>query len=81
MDPTAEKEITKEKTVIEKLKNNPGSDDKKPEKAEITKNEKAARTGDRSSFGLWLALLFVSGGTIASIAIVYRKKKHNGLKY
>ena len=75
MDPTAEKEITKEKTVIEKLKNNPGSDDKKPEKAEITKNEKAARTGDRSSFGLWLALLFVSGGTIASIAIVYRKKK------
>ena len=75
MDPTAEKEITKEKTVIEKLKNNPGSDDKKPEKAEITQNEKAARTGDRSSFGLWLALLFVSGGTIASIAIVYRKKK------
>ena len=49
--------------------------DKKPEKTEITKNEKAARTGDRSSFGLWLALLFVSGGTIASIAIVYRKKK------
>ena len=61
--------------MIKKLKNSPGSGDKKSEKAEITKNEKAARTGDRSSFGLWLALLFVSGGTIASIAIVYRKKK------
>ena len=74
-DPAAEKEITKEKTVIEKLKNNPGSDDKKSKKAAITKTEKVARTGDRSNFGLWLALLFVSGCTIASIAIVYRKKK------
>lgn len=75
MDPTAEKEITKEKTVIEKLKNSPGSGDKKSKKAGITKNEKAARTGERSSFDPWLALLFVSGCTIASIAIVYRKKK------
>lgn len=75
VDPAAEKEITKEKTVIEKLKNSPGSDDKKPEKAEITKTERAARTGDRSSFSLWLALLFVSGGALASVAIVYRKKK------
>ena len=61
--------------MIEKLKNNPGSDDKKSKKAVITKTEKVARTGDRSNFGLWLALLFVSGCTIASIAIVYRKKK------
>lgn len=73
-DSTAEKEITKEKTVIAKLKNNSGSDDKKPEKAEITKTEKAVRTGDRSSFGLWIALLFVSGGAIVGTTVAYRKK-------
>lgn len=61
--------------MIEKLKNSPGSGDKKSKKAAITKTEKAARTGERSNFGLWLAVLFISGCTIASIAIVYRKKK------
>ncbi len=73
-DSTAEKEITKEKTVIAKLKNSSGSDDKKPEKAEITKTEKAVRTGDRSSFDLWIALLFVSGGVIVGTTVAYRKK-------
>ena len=48
--------------MIEKLKNSTGSGDKKSKKA-------------GSSFDPWLALLFVSGCTIASIAIVYRKKK------
>ncbi len=55
------KEIKKADTVTAKLKD----------------NYKSPKTGDTSNLALWIALLFVSGGTAIGTTVVRRKKKYN----
>ncbi len=43
--------------------------------ARIKGNFKSPRTGNASDLGLWIALLFVSGGAAVGITLVGRKKK------
>lgn len=66
-DATATQEITKAQTVTAKLPGGtvkPGAD-------------KSPQTGDNSNLLLWIALLFVSGGTAIGTTVVSRKKKYN----
>ena len=60
-DANATDEITKAETVIAKL----------------TDNTKFPQTGDNSNITLWLALLFVSGGSVVATKLVGKKKKYN----
>ena len=48
-------------------------DDTKPKTGETT----SPKTGDASNILLWIALLFVSGGTAIGTTVVDRKKKYN----
>lgn len=41
-------------------------------------NTESPKTGDNSSLMLWIALLFVSGGTVIGTTVASRKKKNNG---
>ena len=60
-DKDGTKEIKKVDTVTAKLKD----------------DSKSPQTGDTSNLALWIALLFVSGGTAIGTTIVSRKKKYN----
>ena len=60
-DKDGTKEIKKADTVTAKLKD----------------DSKSPQTGDTSNLALWIALLFVSGGTAIGTTIVSRKKKYN----
>ena len=64
------KEIKKADTATEKLKG--GSTTAKQEDG-----SKSPGTGDTSSFALWSALLFVSGGAAIGTTVVSRRKKYN----
>ena len=55
------KEITKAATVTAKLPDDP----------------KSPQTGDNSNFMLWIALLFISGGTVIGTTVVSKKKRHS----
>ena len=56
-----EKEIKKANTAAERLPDAPRS----------------PKTGDNNSLILWIALLFISGGTVINTTIVTKKKRHN----
>lgn len=43
--------------------------------AAVNPSDKSPRTGNASDLGLWIALLFVSGGAAVGITLVGRKKK------
>ena len=43
--------------------------------AAVNPSDKSPRTGNASDLGLWIALLFVSGGAVVGITLVGRKKK------
>ena len=60
-DKDGTKEIKKADTVTAKLKD----------------DSKSPQTGDTSNLALWIALLFVSGGTAIGTTVVRRKKKYN----
>ena len=60
-DAEGTKEITKAATVTAKLPDDP----------------KSPQTGDNSNFMLWIALLFISGGTVIGTTVVSKKKKHS----
>ena len=40
-------------------------------------SDKSPQTGDTSNLALWIALLFISGGTAIDTTVVSRKKKYN----
>ena len=66
-DATATQEIKQADTVTAKLPGGtvkPGAD-------------KSPQTGDNSNLLLWIALLFISGGTAIGTTVVSRKKKYN----
>lgn len=42
-----------------------------------TTNTTKPKTGDTNNFALWIALLFIGGGTAIGTTVVSRKKKHN----
>ena len=42
-----------------------------------TNKTKSPQTGDNSNISLWLALLFVGGGTVTAATIVNKKEKYN----
>ena len=56
-----EKEIKKANTAAERLPDAPRS----------------PKTGDNNSLILWIALLFISGGTVINTTVVTKKKRHN----
>ena len=56
-----DKEIKKANTAAERLSDAPRS----------------PKTGDNNSLILWIALLFISGGTVINTTIVTKKKRHN----
>ena len=56
-----DKEIKKANTVAERLPDAPRS----------------PKTGDNNSLILWIALLFISGGTVINTTVVTKKKRHN----
>ena len=60
-DKDGTKEIKKADTVTAKLKD----------------DSKSPQTGDSSNLALWIALLFISGGTAIGTTVVSRKKKYN----
>lgn len=49
-------------------------DDAKAALEELNSNKSPA-TGDNSNMFLWIALLFVSGGAVATLTVVSKKKK------
>ena len=55
------KEIKKANTAAERLPDAPRS----------------PKTGDNNSLILWIALLFISGGTVINTTVVTKKKRHN----
>ena len=50
-------------------------DPKDPEKPAKPEDPKSPQTGDNSMMGLWIALLFVSGGVVTGATLYSRKKK------
>ena len=56
-----DKEIKKANTAAERLPDAP----------------KSPKTGDNNSLILWIALLFISGGTVINTTVVTKKKRHN----
>ena len=56
-----DKEIKKANTAAERLSDAPRS----------------PKTGDNNSLILWIALLFISGGTVINTTVVTKKKRHN----
>ena len=50
-------------------------DPKDPEKPTKPEDPKSPQTGDNSMMGLWIALLFVSGGVVTGTTLYSRKKK------
>ena len=51
--------------------------EKKPASTKPGTSDKSPQTGDTSNLALWIALLFISGGTAIDTTIVSRKKKYN----
>ena len=51
--------------------------EKKPASTKPGTSDKSPQTGDTSNLALWIALLFISGGTAIATTIVSRKKKYN----
>ena len=51
--------------------------EKKPASTKPGTSDKSPQTGDNSSFALWIALLFVSGGAAIGTTIVSKKKEYN----
>ena len=51
--------------------------EKKPASTKPGTSDKSPQTGDNSSFALWIALLFISGGAAIGTTVVSRKKKYN----
>lgn len=51
------------------------TDPTNPEKPTKPEDPKSPQTGDNSMMGLWIALLFVSGGVLAGTTIYSRKRK------
>ena len=51
--------------------------EKKPASTKPGTSDKSPQTGDTSNFALWIALLFVSGGTAIGATVVSKKKKYN----
>ena len=47
----------------------------KTENPTTNDNKKSPHTGDSSNLALWIALLFISGGTVIGTTVVSRKKK------
>lgn len=43
--------------------------------ANVDKN--SPQTGDNSNMGLWIALILVSGGALAGMTVISRRKKHS----
>ena len=65
-DKDGKTQITKAETVLEKL----------PKTAEPAKSEEpAAKTGDTANILLWMAVFFVSGGTLICTAVFKKRKK------
>ena len=66
--------------AIAALEKKPASTkEKKPASTKPGTTDKLPKTGDRSSLALWIALLFVSGGT-AIVTTVYGGKKKRSVK-
>ena len=51
--------------------------EKKPASTKPGTSDKSPQTGDTSNLALWIALLFISGGTAIDTTVVSRKKKYN----
>ena len=51
--------------------------EKKPASAKPGTSDKNPKTGYTSNLALWIALLFISGGTAVGTMVVSRKKKYN----
>ena len=51
--------------------------EKKPASTKPGTSDKSPKTGDTSNLALWIALLFISGGTAIGTTVVSRKKKYN----
>ena len=51
--------------------------EKKPASTKPGTSDKSPQTGDTSNLALWIALLFISGGTAIGTTVVSRKKKYN----
>ena len=51
--------------------------EKKPASTKPGTSDKSPQTGDTSTFALWIALLFISGGAAIGTTVVSRKKKYN----
>ena len=51
--------------------------EKKPASTNPGTSDKSPQTGDTSNLALWIALLFISGGTAIDTTVVSRKKKYN----
>lgn len=46
-------------------------------KAVVDNDTKSSQTGDNSHMALWIALLFVSGGTLIGTTVISKKRKRS----
>ena len=72
-DAKATQEITEAQIVTAKLPSDNNGSNNKPGNNATT----SPQTGDNSNFALWIALLFISGGTVTVTTVYGRKKKHS----
>ena len=66
--------VTYKKTSQNHTDGNTGKDGGKQTK---NNSAKPPKTGDTSSAGLWMALLFASGSAVTLTVLAGRKRKHN----